>query len=144
MPDKDDVREASEAFYSALNQMLGGDASALPGIWVHSQEATAMHPIGGRQVGWDDIRASFERVARSSEGGHVQMTDRLVRVHGDTAYEVGVERAQFSVAGTQLAVNSRVTNVYFRADGNWKIIHHHGDKSPGIAEALAKADKRDK
>jgi hypothetical protein len=43
MPDKDDAREASEAFYLALNQMLGGDASALPGIWVHSQEATTMH-----------------------------------------------------------------------------------------------------
>ncbi len=140
MTDKDDVLKASEAFYAALNQMLAGDAGALPGLWVQSPEATTMHPIGSREVGWDDIKASFERVARSSAGGHVEMTERLVRVHGDVAYEVGVELAQFSVAGTPLHVNSRVTNIYYRVDGQWKIVHHHGDKSPGIAEALAKAD----
>ncbi|MEM1361061.1 MAG: nuclear transport factor 2 family protein [Pseudomonadota bacterium] len=141
MTDEADVIAASEAFYAALNQMLAGDASALPPLWVQSPEATTMHPIGEREVGWDDINASFERVARSSAGGHVKMTQRLVRVHGDTAFEVGVELAKFTVAGTPLDVNSRVTNIYYRLDGAWKIVLHHGDKSPGIAQALDKADK---
>ena len=141
MIDEDDVREASERFYAALNQMLGGDASALIELWVHSPDATTMHPIGNREVGWGNVKASFERVARSSAGGNVHMTDRLVRIHGDTAYEVGVEHAEFKVADTPLTVHSRVTNIFYRVDGAWKIIHHHGDKSPGIAEALNKADR---
>lgn len=140
MESNDNVQRASEAFYGALNEMLAGDASSLSDIWVQSPEATTMHPIGSREVGWDDIKASFERVARSSEGGHVEMTERLIRVHGNVAHEVGVEIAQFSVAGTPLHVNSRVTNIYYRIDGFWRIVHHHGDRSSGIAEALAKAD----
>jgi len=141
MTAEDDVRAASKAFYAALNRMLAGDASSLSDIWVHSSEATTMHPIGDRQVGWDLIRASFERVARSSAGGHVEIVDQLFRVHGDTAYEVGVEHAQFAVGDTQLTVNSRVTNIYYLEAGGWKVIHHHGDKSPGISEALDKANR---
>ncbi len=109
MTTEDDVRAASKAFYAALNRMLAGDASSLTDIWAHSAEATTMHPIGDRQVGWDKLGRSFKRVARSSTGGHVAATDQLFRVHGDTAYEVGVEHADFAVGGTQLTVNSRFT-----------------------------------
>jgi len=52
------------------------------------------------------------------------------------AYEVGVEHAQFAIAGEPLTVNSRVTNIYCREGDAWKIVHHHGDRSPGISEAL--------
>ncbi|WP_421723268.1 YybH family protein [Bauldia sp.] len=141
MTTEDEIRAASKAFYAAMNQMLGGDASALPDIWSHSDTVTTMHPIGGRQVGWDAVDKSFEQVARSSAGGHVELADQLIRVHGDTAYEVGVEHAQFTVAGEPLTVNSRVTNIYYREDGAWKVVHHHGDKSAGIAEALERAGK---
>ncbi|MEM8843627.1 MAG: nuclear transport factor 2 family protein [Pseudomonadota bacterium] len=137
---EEEVREVSKQFYAALNQMLGGDANALIELWAHTPDATTMHPIGGREVGWENIKASFERVARSSAGGYVEMTDRLIRIHGDTAYEVGIEHAEFEVAGTPLTVNSRVTNIFYCINGAWKIIHHHGDMSPGIAEALDKAD----
>lgn len=138
-----DVRAASLAFYAALNRMLAGDASSLSDIWLHSDEATTMHPIGDRQVGWEDIRKSFERVASSSRGGHVEASDQLFRINGDTAYEVGIERAEFVVGGTQLTVNSRFTNIYYRESGRWKVIHHHGDKSPGISEALDKAGQQE-
>ena len=48
---EDEVRAASDKFYSALNRMLNGDASLLGDIWSHSATVTTMHPIGGREVG---------------------------------------------------------------------------------------------
>lgn len=98
-----------------------------------------MHPIGGREIGWEEVSASFEEVARKSTGGHVELADQLIRVAGDVAYEIGVERAQFAIAGQPLSVNSRVTNIYQREEGAWKIIHHHGDVSAGILEALKRS-----
>jgi len=64
------------------------------------------------------------------------LTDQLIRIAGEFAYELGVERAPFSISGEPLSLNSRVTNIYRLQAGNWKVVHHHGDKSPGIFEAL--------
>ena len=139
MSAEEEVRAASEEFYAALNRMLAGDASSLGDIWSHSPTVTALHPIGDWHVGWDEVKSSFDKVAKASTGGQVTMTDQLIRVAGDTAYEVGVEHAQFAIAGQPLTVNSRVTNIYRREQGAWKIVHHHGDKSPGILEALDRA-----
>ncbi len=136
MSAEDEVQAASATFYAALNTMLAGDASALSDIWSHSETVSTLHPIGRREVGWDAVRESFEEVARGSTGGHVEITDQLITVFGDVAYEIGVEHAKFAVADTPLTVNSRFTNIYRREDGVWKIVHHHGDKSPGISEAL--------
>ena len=49
---------------AAMNRMLNGDAAPLADIWSHSATVTTMHPIGGRQVGWDEVRQSWEQVAR--------------------------------------------------------------------------------
>ena len=136
MAAEDEVRTASRKFYAALNCMLGGDASSLGDIWSHNSTVSTMHPIGGREIGWEQVRASFEQVARSSTGGRVELTDQLIRIVGEFAYELGIERAQFSISGEPLSLNSRVTNIYRRQAGNWKVVHHHGDKSPGIVEAL--------
>lgn len=141
MTSEDEVRAASKGFYAALNRMLAGDASPLEDIWSHGAEVSTMHPIGGRQVGWEQVKASFEEVARKSTGGQVKLTDQLIRVSGDSAYELGVEHAEFAIAGEPLSVNSRVTNIYHRHDGAWKVVHHHGDKSPGISDALERSRK---
>ena len=56
MSQEDEVRKASEQFYAALNLMLNGDARPLTEIWSHSAAVSAMHPIGGRDVGWETVR----------------------------------------------------------------------------------------
>jgi len=139
MTAEDEVRAASKEFYAALNRMLAGDSSSLGDIWSHSSTVTALHPIGDWHVGWKEVKESFDEVAKASTGGHVKMTDQLIRVAGDSAYEVGVEIAKFAIAGQPLTVNSRVTNIYQREGGAWKIVHHHGDKASGIAEALERS-----
>jgi ketosteroid isomerase-like protein len=90
----DEVRKASEQFYAAVNCMVRGDAGSLSGIWSHSVAATAMHPIGGRQVGWDKVRESFQQVAQIASEGQVQLDDQIIHVTGDLAYELRVDHAQ--------------------------------------------------
>ena len=46
MAHEEEVREASNAFYAALNAMVNGDAEQLKAIWAHSEEVTTMHPVG--------------------------------------------------------------------------------------------------
>jgi ketosteroid isomerase-like protein len=132
----DNVRAASKQFYAGLNRMLNGDAAPLADIWSHSTAVTAMHPIGGRQVGWDAVRGSFEQVAQLASGGKVELRDQIVHVAGDMAYEVGVEHGHLRLAGQKVAIEHRVTNIYEREDGAWKLTHHHTDVSPAMMDVL--------
>jgi ketosteroid isomerase-like protein len=136
MSAEDDVRKASAGFYAALNRMTDGDAGSLAAVWSHDATVTTMHPIGGRETGWDDVRGSFEGVAQLASEGHVDLRDQSIQVTGDLAYEVGVEQGQFTLAGEQIAIDQRVTNVYRREAGQWRMVHHHTDVSPAMVAIL--------
>jgi ketosteroid isomerase-like protein len=133
-----DVRAASAQFYAALNRMTGGDAAPLADVWSHGATVTTLHPIGGRQTGWDEVRGSFEQVAQLATGGHVDVRDQSIQVDGDLAYEVGVEVGQATIAGERVTIEQRVTNVYRREAGEWKIVHHHTDVSPAMLDILSR------
>jgi ketosteroid isomerase-like protein len=136
MSAEDDVRKASQQFYAALNRMANGDSGAMADIWSHSATVTTMHPIGGREVGWDAVRASFEQVAKVGSEGKIDLKDQLIQVAGDVAYEMGVEQGQLKLAAHQAAIEHRVTNIYQRQDGAWKLVHHHTDTSPAMLDIL--------
>ena len=135
---EDEVRKASEQFYAALNRMLHGDAASLADIWSHSADTTAMHPIGGRHAGWDQVRDSFDQVARIASSGQVRLGDQIIHVAGDVAYELGVERGQATMAGQQVTIEQRVTNIYRRETDGWKIVHHHTDVSPAMLDVISR------
>lgn len=136
MSENEEVRKASGRFYTALNSMLNGDASPLAKIWSHGKNVTTMHPIGGRQTGWDGVRQSFEQVAELASGGDVRLDEQTIRVIGDMAYEVGLEQGQITLAGEKAPIRHRVTNIYCREGSEWKMIHHHTDISPAMVEIL--------
>ncbi len=136
MSEETNIRKASEQFYSALNKMLNGDAAPLDKIWSHGKDVTTMHPIGGRQTGWDSVRDSFQQVADMSSDGSVEIRDQTIRVIGDMAYEVGIEKGRLTLAGEKAQFEQRVTNIYCREKGEWKLVHHHGDISPAMVEIL--------
>jgi ketosteroid isomerase-like protein len=136
MSTEDEVRKASEQFYAALNRMANGDARPLSDIWSQGAAVTTMHPIGGRQVGWDKVRESFQQVAQIASEGRVRLDDQIIQVTGDLAYELGFERGQAKFAGQQVTLDHRVTNIYRREAGSWKIVHHHTDVSPAMLDVL--------
>lgn len=138
MAAKDEVRKASKQFYAALNQMINGNAAALSGIWSHGAAATVMHPIGGRDVGWKKVRASWENLAKIATGGKVKLRGQRIEVVGNAAYELGVEHGDVELSGERASIEHRVTNVYRREAKGWKIVHHHTDTSAAMIELLGR------
>ncbi|WP_097459104.1 YybH family protein [Mangrovitalea sediminis] len=136
MSTEDEVRNASQQFYGALNHMLNGDPQALSEIWSHEPDVTAMHPIGGRRLGWNEVWKSWEQVAHASSDGKVKLKDQFIHAVGDMAYEVGVEQVAFKLGGQAITGEVRVTNVYQREAGHWKIRHHHTDIQQNMVEVL--------
>jgi ketosteroid isomerase-like protein len=137
MSAESEVRAASEKFYSALNDMAKGDAGPMAQAWSHGATVTTMHPLGGRETGWDKVGPTWSEVAKLCSGGQVELTDQHIHAAGDMAYEVGAEKGHVTMGGHTVNIDHRVTNVYHRHDGTWKIVHHHTDLSPAMIDLLA-------
>jgi ketosteroid isomerase-like protein len=142
MTTKREIREVSTQFYAALTRMLNGDARALSDVWSHRSFVTAMHPLGGRQVGWAEVRKTWEQIAQRSSEGKVELKDQLIRLAGEVAYEVGVEHVEAKLGGQKFVAVIRVTNIYQREAGAWKITHHHTDMSPAVAWKFSSGHSR--
>ncbi|WP_336360320.1 YybH family protein [Haladaptatus sp. ZSTT2] len=130
------VRAASDKFYKALGQMAAGNADSMAEVWSHRDDVTTMHPIGGREVGWEAVKEPWNAVAGLAEKGTVTRKDQFIRVMGDVAYELTTEQASMTLGGQSLDAEYRATNIYSLEDGEWKIVHHHADLDPKFVELL--------
>src|SRR4051812_16824011 len=106
----DEVRRASTRFYAALNRMANGDSGLIADAWSHDQEVTAMHPVDGREMGWEAVKGSFDQFAKIAADGNIDLKDQIIRVVGDVAYELGVEQGKCKLGGYPVAYRHRVTN----------------------------------
>ena len=67
---EDEVRQASERFYAALNRVLEeSDTGPMGEIWSHGSDVSAMHPFGGRMVGWEEVGTPGSRPPKRSPVG---------------------------------------------------------------------------
>ena len=89
---EDEVRQASEQFYVALNSTINGDPGPMMEVWSHGSDASAMHPFGSRSLGWEEVRASWEQAAQAFSGGQVALDEMVVvPISEDAAYTLGTE-----------------------------------------------------
>lgn len=136
MTNLDEVRRASAAFYEALNRMANGDDTKMQDVWMKGDGVSAQHPIGGRDMGSDTVLASFSKVAEIATGGDIRLEDQSINAGSDMAVETGVEIGTLIIAGREAKIHQRVTNVFQRQGGAWKLVHHHTDLSPSMLEIL--------
>lgn len=79
--------------------------------------------------GWDGISQAFEKVAsRFADCKSYDFEVLAAGASGDLAYTVGYERTSVSIDGQPQSYTLCVTNVYRREDGEWKLVHRHGDQ----------------
>ena len=45
---EDEIRQASEQFYAALNREINGDPGPMMEVWSHGSDVSTMHPLGGK------------------------------------------------------------------------------------------------
>lgn len=132
--DEKEFEAAVQQFYSALNTMFTGDVEPMKAIWSHASDVTYMGPAGGLHVGWDAVAIYWEAQAARKLGGRVDPVDMQFTVGRDIAVTSNFERGQnTNAAGESHEVNIRATNIFRKEDGEWKMIGHHTDLLPYLA-----------
>jgi len=107
-----------------------GDAAPRFAIWSSNDPVTV---LGAWMSGSGHQKVSD--IFRQLEGAFSDCTSYAqdiiaADVHGDMAYTVGYEHTQCSVNGEPRQYSLRVTQVYRREDGEWKVAHRHADRLP--------------
>jgi Domain of unknown function (DUF4440) len=74
---------------------------------------------------------ALDRTFRWVAGRNAAFDVEVADVSGDLGYTVGYERAELSIdGGPTQPWRVRVTRIYRREDGRWRLVHRHGDFAP--------------
>ena len=128
--DVDGVKAASAGFYGALMEKRRGEAMA--SVWAHTPYVTYVGPSSKTiTVGWEAVAKYWQNTEAVFSGIDVTLSDQLVHVNGELAWEMGQESGTITFAdGRQGKIDYLVTNVYEKLDGRWLMVSHHVQPKP--------------
>jgi ketosteroid isomerase-like protein len=126
----DDLDEVVEQAHLALGEIVKGNPEPLKLVYSHQEDVTLANPFGPPVRGWQQAAATMERAASNYRDGEIVGFENVAKyVNPELAYIVEVERYKAKVGGgEELApIALRVTSIFRREDGVWKIVHRHAD-----------------
>ncbi|HEY1784228.1 MAG TPA: nuclear transport factor 2 family protein [Pirellulales bacterium] len=129
------VERATQQFYASLNALFTGDAAPMQDIWSHADDVTYMGPVGGFQVGWQQVSNRWEEQAALHLGGQIEPTEIRIVV-GDALASVQCLEVgnNLDADGELERVSIRATSLFRKENGQWKMIAHHTDLLPQLEE----------
>lgn len=131
MSDRDDFLEWFDTTWRAAEVALhNGDAGPRFQTWSDRAPVT-LFGAWRSATGPAAVREVFVKLARGfSEDRSSRIELIAADVSGDMAYTVQREVTSTVVDGEPRDYVLRVTQVYRCEDGDWKVIHRHGDEEP--------------
>jgi ketosteroid isomerase-like protein len=115
------LRQAEEALHN-------GDPGPRIAMWSHDHPVTLFGGAMGGS-GWEEIEPVFRRLGTSFSDCRAYELEVIAAGAGDDfAYTVAFEHTTASVdGGSPSAYVLRVTTVFRRDEGEWKVVHRHAD-----------------
>ena len=128
----DALATALEQEAAAFTAMQNGDPSPMISFWADSDDITLFGAWGPIEKGHKAVTETMRWVGGRFTGADAVSTEHaVVASSGDLAYTVGFERSRASVlGGAPRDMVIRVTHIYRRMDGDWKLVHRHADFCP--------------
>ena len=115
----------------ALEAMFEGDPEPYMEMWSQRNPVSLFGAWGPCKTGWSELSKTFRWVGSRFGGGAMTYDLEVAYAGDDLAYTVGYERGEVALdGGEKLPMTIRVTHVYRREDGEWRLIHRHGDFAP--------------
>src|SRR5579859_4772940 len=129
MTTDNDIQEALRAIEAGMTCFVAGDSEPFKARWSHQADVSIMGAWGTAEVGWPDSEPRLDWAAARFHGGNWTQELLTAGTSGDLLYTVTIERMQPVLEGQDAAGRSelRVTHVFRRENGHWKIVHRHAD-----------------
>ena len=113
--------------YEAELALHNGDASPRRALWSRNEPVSVLGAWRNAH-GQEELDELFDSLGRSfSDCTSFAFELQAHDVVGEMAFTVGFEHTSVSVDGKPRSYTLRVTQVYRREGGEWKVAHRHGD-----------------
>jgi hypothetical protein len=118
-------------FEQGIERFLNGDAALWKSNASHEADGTIMGAWGDYEKSWGEVALRYDWAASRFEesGATVQFQYLSCGVSGDLAYTVAIERSSVRIVGQKepAAMSLRVTHLFRKEQGEWKLLHRHAD-----------------
>ena len=125
------VREAIARLHAAMAGVAMGDVFAIKALYSHSAEATSFFGWGGYERGWDAVEKRWDWAGRQFQGGSVSYENLTTIVTQDMFLVTDIETySNQRMAGVEGVTgwSNRVTHIFRREGGEWRLVHRHGNR----------------
>jgi ketosteroid isomerase-like protein len=118
----DELVSFVERCHAAVTQQSQGNPEPFLDPWSRAEDVSIMAAIGGYQTGFPAVR-DLLTAASATQTFDGWSAENLVTVcDGDLAFTVELEKY-----GRDESMTLRATQIYRRENGEWRVIHRHGD-----------------
>jgi len=136
-----DLAQVIEQYHQALDAFVKGDPEPAKKLFSRRDDVTLANPLGPPARGWTQVEQTMERAASHYREGEPTRFERISDyATADLAYILEIERGRMKVgvADEMAPVSLRVTTIFRREDGEWRIVHRHADPitSPRPPESI--------
>jgi chloramphenicol 3-O phosphotransferase len=125
-----DLGQVIEENHRAVDAFAKGDYEPLATLYSQRDDVTLANPFGPPARGWNEVVETMKRAAKNYRDGEAVGFDTIAEyVSSELAYILEVERfrSKVGVADDLAQFGLRVTTIFRREDGEWKIVHRHAD-----------------
>lgn len=123
------LEEAIAESHRALEAILNGDGSLYLALFADRDDITLGNPFGPFGQGRAEVAATLANAANKYQRGSARV--ERVALYGDTDFvclvEIEHDRAQLVGSDEYSEFSVRVTSIYERIAGQWKLAHRHAD-----------------
>ena len=138
------VAAAIARLRAAMEKVANGDVSAIKGLYSHTADATSFYGWGGYEKGAEAVSKRWDWAGSQFKGGLVRYENVSTVATPDMFYVTDIETFENQrVAGVEGVTgwSNRVTHIFRREAGEWRLVHRHGNRLEAQHEPAAKLAK---
>ena len=125
------VRAAIALLHQAMTRVANGDVSAIKELYSHSADATSFYGWGGYEKGWQQVSRRWDWAGTQFKGGTVRYENVSTVVTPEMFYLTEIETYEGQrVASVENVTgwSNRVTHIFHREAGEWRLVHRHANR----------------
>ena len=125
------VQAAIARLHAAMAKVANGDVSAIKSLYSHTADATSFYGWGGYERGWEQVARRWDWAGSQFKGGTVRHENITTVITPEMFYVTDIETFENQgVANVEgkTGWSNRVTHIFCREAGEWRLVHRHANR----------------